>query len=99
MTKHFGKTLEEIANILAELNEQFCACLPEKEQMFWTGLSCEFNEWLASIKFQDIELFNSENDQRQYIEAIDDYEELKDCIQRVLLKKFAQYSLYKFSCE
>ena len=97
MTKYFDKTLDEIANILAELNEQLGSCLPEKEQTFWTGLSCEFNKWWASIKFQNIELFNSECDKREYLEDVDDYEELKDCIQRVLLEKFAQYSMYKFS--
>lgn len=96
MTKHFNKTLQEIHDIISELNEQLCSCLPEKEQGFWSGLSCEFSEWWASIKFQDIELFNTEMDERQYIEESDNYEDLKECIQRVLLEKFAQYSLYKF---
>lgn len=97
MTKHFDKTLQEIHDIIEELNEQLCSCVHEHEQFFWTGLSCEFNEWWASIKFQDVELFNTEMDKREYIEELDDYEDLKDCIQRVLLEKFAQYSLYKFS--
>lgn len=98
MTKYFDKSLQEIHDIISELNEQLCDCLPEKEQAWWTGLSCEFNEWGACIKFQDVELFSTENDEREYLgEELDDYEDLKDCIQRVLLKKFAQYSLYKFS--
>lgn len=96
MTKHFDKTLQEIADIIEELNAQLCSCLPEKEQEWWSGLSCEFNEWWACIKFQDIELFNTESDEREYLEDVDDYEDLKDCIQRVLLEKFAQYSMYKF---
>lgn len=96
MTKYFDKSLQEIHDIISELDEQLCACLPEKEQAWWTGLSCEFNEWWASIKFQDVELFNTEVDEREYIEESDDYEDLKECIQRVLLEKFKQYSLYKF---
>lgn len=97
MTKHFDKTLQEICDILEELNEQLMECLPEKEQAWWSGLSCEFNEWWAVIKFQDVELFTTENDSREYLgEEIDDYEDLKDCIKRVLVEKFAQYSLYKF---
>lgn len=99
MTKHFDKTLQEICDIIEELNEQLCSCLPEKEQALWSGLSCEFNEWWASIKFQDVELFNTEVDEREYIEEIDDYEDLKDCIQRVLLEKFAQYSMYQFKAD
>lgn len=96
MTKHFDKTLQEICDILEELNEQLMECLPEKEQAWWSGLSCEFNEWWACIKFQDIELFSTEADEREYIEEGDTYEDLKNCIQRVLLEKFAQYSMYKF---
>lgn len=96
MTKHFDKTLQEICDILQELNEQLASCLPEKEQYWWTGLSCEFNEWWASIKFEDIELFNTENDEREYLEEIDDYEDLKDAIKRVLLDKLSRYSIYKF---
>lgn len=96
MTKHFDKTLQEIADIISELNDELCSSLPEKEQQWWTGLSCEFNEWWASIKFQDIELFNSEADEREYLEDVDDYEDLRDCIKRVLLEKLSLYSLYKF---
>ena len=96
-TKHFNKTLQEISDILEELNEQLCSCLPEKEQAWWSGLSCEFNEWWACIKFQDTELFSTEADEREYIEEIDDYEDLKDCIKRVLLERFAQYSMYTFN--
>lgn len=96
MTKHFDKTLQEICDILEELNEQLCSCLPEKEQSWWSGLSCEFNEWWASIKFQDIELFTTENNEQEFFEETNEYEDLKDYIQRVLLEKFAQYSMYKF---
>ena len=96
MTKHFDKTLQEIADIISELNDELCSCLPEHEQHWWTGLSCEFNDWWASIKFQDIELFNTEADEREYLSETDDYENLKDCIKRILLEKFAQYSQYKF---
>lgn len=99
MTKHFDKSLQEICDILADLNEQLYSCLSEKEQDWWTGLSCEFNEWWACIKFQDIDLFSTEADERVYLEDVDDYEDLKDCIQRVLLEKFAQYSLYKFKAD
>lgn len=96
MIKHFGKTLQEICDILGELNSELQECLPEREQQFFTGLTCEFDEWYACIKFQDVELFNTENDKREHIEETDDYEDLKDCIQRFLLSKFAQYSMYKF---
>lgn len=96
MTKHFDKTLQEISDILEELNEQLMECLPEKEQAWWLGLSCEFNEYWARIKFQDIELFNTENNEQEFFEETNEYEDLKDYIQRVLLEKFAQYSMYKF---
>ena len=96
MTKHFDKTLQEIADIISELNDELCSCLPEHEQHWWTGLSCEFNDWWASIKFQDMEIFNTEADEREYLAGTDDFEDLKDCIKRILLEKFAQYSQYKF---
>ena len=97
MTLHFDKTLQQICDILDELNEQLCSCVPEREQQWWSGLTCEFNEWWASIKFQDIELFNTEDDHREYYEDTDSFEDLKPCIQRVLLEKFSMYSMYKFN--
>mgnify|MGYP001002175607 CR=1 FL=1 len=54
LNDEWNYNFDEIADILAELNEQLGSCLPEKEQNLWTGLSCEFNEWWTSIKFQDI---------------------------------------------
>lgn len=93
--RYFDKTLEEILEIISDLNEELQACLI-KEDPFFTGLSCEFNEWWAVIKFQDIELFSTENDEREYLgEEIDDYEDLKDCIKRILSEKFAYYSQFK----
>lgn len=94
--RYFGKTLLEIHDILMDLNEELQECLPEKERYWWNGLTCEFNEWWAEIKFQDVPLFSTECDERDYIEETDGYEDLKDCIKRVLSEKFAQYSMYKF---
>lgn len=98
MTKHFGKNLQEICDILEELNEELLESIGMDENSNWfTGLTCEFNEWWACIKFEDMIVLDTENDEREYLgEDIDDYEDLKDCIQRVLLEKFARYSLYKF---
>ncbi len=93
-TKHFDKTLDEILEIISDINEELQNCLIE-EDPFFTGLSCEFNEWWAAIKFQDIELFNTEMDEREYLEDIDDYEDLKDCIKRILSEKFSYYSQFK----
>lgn len=96
MTKHFDKTLQEIADIISELNDELIECLPEKEQAWWTGLSCEFNEWWAAIKFQDLHLFDTENSEQQFFEETNEYEDLKDYIKRVLLEKLSLYSFYKF---
>lgn len=98
MTKHFDKSLQEICDILEELNEELLESIGMDENSNWfTGLTCEFNEWWACIKFEDMIVLDTENDEREYLgEDIDDYEDLKDCIQRVLLEKFARYSLYKF---
>jgi len=94
-TKYFDKTLEEIREIISDLNEELQACLV-KEDPFFIGLTCEFNEWWAVIKFQDIELFSTEYDEREYLgEEVDDYEDLRDCIKRILSEKFAYYSQFK----
>jgi len=93
--KYFDKTLDEILEIISDINEELQTWLITPDDWF-LGLSCEFNEWWASIKFQDVELFNTEVDERKYLgEEIDDYEDLKDCIKRVLKEKFAYYSQFK----
>lgn len=94
--KHFDKTLDEILEIITDLNEELQKCLV-KEDHWFSGLTCEFNEWWACIKFQDIELLNTENDEREYLgEELDECEDLKDCIKRLLTDKFAYYSHFKF---
>lgn len=65
--------------------------MPKEDVADFIGLSCEFNEWCASIKFDDVVLFTTENDSREYYEDSDEYEDLEHCIIRILLKKFAIY--------
>jgi hypothetical protein len=93
--KHFDKTLDEILEIISDINEELQNCLIE-EDPFFVGLTCEFNEWWATIKFQDVMLFHTENDEREYLgEEIDNYEDLKDCIKRILSEKFSYYAQFK----
>lgn len=95
-TKYFDKTLDEVLEIISDINEELQLCLIKPDDWF-VGLSCEFNEWWAVIKFQDIELFNTEMDEREYLgDDIDDYEDLRDCIKRILSEKFSYYSQFKF---
>jgi hypothetical protein len=94
-TKYFDKTLDEILEIISDINEELQACLINQDDWF-VGVSCEFCEWWASIKFQNIELFTTETDEREYLEETDDYEDLRDCIKRVIAEKRAYYLQFKF---
>jgi len=97
MTKHFDKTLQEICDILAELNEELHECISKDKDSDWfTGFTCEFNEWWACIKFETLLVLDSEVEERGYDEYKDEYEDLKDCVKRIFLERINRYSLYKF---
>lgn len=85
-------------DIISDINELLENSLTTPDP-FFSGLSCEFNEWWASIKFQGVELFNTENDERELIEEIDDYEDLKDCILRILRERFEYCKQFDTQCE
>lgn len=83
--KFFNKTLDEIYDIIFDLNELL---IPENS--FDVGVTFEVADYWCSIKFREQELFNTENDKREYLgEEIDDYEDLKDCIKRILTERLS----------
>ena len=84
--KFFDKTLDEIHEIISDLNE-----LLIPEDAFGIGVTFEVADYWCAIRFREQELFNTEDDKREYLgEEINDYEDLKDCIKRVLIEEFQQ---------
>lgn len=87
-TKFFDKTLDEILFIIAELNETVYEQVGGVD-----AFSFEFNEWVGVVKFNSLEIMNTEEDPRTYNANTDSHEDLKDAIKRLFKEQSKIYSI------
>lgn len=83
----FDKTLDEILDIIADVNEQIYNQVNIDGDAPSITITFEFCEFLAVFKMNELELFNTENDPRLYDEDTDEYEDLSLALPRVINEK------------
>lgn len=83
--KFFDKTLDELYDIIYRINE----ILVEEEGSLDTPMTFQVGDYWCAIIFQNEVLFSTERDERIYLgEDIDDYEDVEDCIKRLLKESY-----------
>jgi hypothetical protein len=88
--KFFDKTLDEIYDIVSEINEQL-----GRDRDWFEGLEFSFNEWAGYFSFKDMVLFSTENNQQQWIDELDEYEDLRVTLRRELIDLFDEYKKFE----
>lgn len=87
--KFFDKTFDEIYDILSEVNDS----ISESTGLdFPPELTFTFNRWAGWFEFNEIMLFSTEDDPREYIEQTDSFEDLKPALLRKLNEVLDTYS-------
>lgn len=73
-----GESLSKLESVVDNLNE----VIPE--EYAWNLFSLHYSTYWSSIRFGEMILWDSDNDEREYIEEKDDYEDLEQFV----IKKF-----------
>lgn len=94
--KFFNKTLDEIYDIVVSINEQI---EESRDGVFelYGKLSFEFNDNWAMFKFIDLPLIDDDNHIGwEYIDALDDYEDIEICLKRLIMNRCNEISQINF---
>lgn len=89
--KFFDKTLDEIFDIVADVNEQIFNQLNTENEFPTLMVTFEFCEWWAGFNLEDIMLFSTENNDQAWIEETDTYEDLKITLIRAINNKLDNF--------
>jgi hypothetical protein len=86
---YYGDIIDLVDNIQGEIYEQTCGC------EYYLIEVC-FCSGMCVINFLDIQIWNSDDDMREYDEVKDEYEPLGDFLRREInneIKKLSQIKL------
>ena len=89
--KFFDKTLDEIFDIVADVNEQIFSQINTENKFPSLTVTFEFCEWWACFNLEDMMLFSTENNDQAWVEETDTYEDLKITLIRAINNKLDNF--------